>query len=233
MSLSLVIPLHNEERNIRKVAIDLSRTLERSSIDYELILVNNGSTDKTSQALENLAREKPDAIKLVHISANQGYGWGVISGLREVTQEYVGFMGGDGQVEARDVLRVYSKLIDDNLDLCQLRRVLRKDGPVRRFISYCYNLTFRFLFSWKVRDINATPKIMRRELCDRLDLVSKDWFLDAEVIIKCAKMRCKIAELPAVFHERETGQSGVNFWTILEFLKNMIKYRIWPFESRQ
>ena len=231
MSLSMVIPFYNEEKNIRKVVIGLSHTFERSSIDYELILVNNGSTDKTPQILESLARKKPDTIKVVHISVNQGYGWGVISGLKRVSQEYVGFMGGDGQMEPSDVLRVYSKLIDENLDLCQVKRVLRKDGPIRKFISYGYNFFFRFLFSWKVKDVNATPKIMRREIYEKLDLVSKDWFLDAEVIIKCTRMRCKIGEVSAVFHERKKGESGVNFFTVLEFLKNIIRYRVRPFES--
>lgn len=230
MSLSMVIPLYNEEKNIRKVVIGLSHTFERSSIDYELILVNNGSTDKTPQILESLARKRPDTIKVVHISVNQGYGWGVISGLKRVSQEYVGFMGGDGQMEPSDVLRVYSKLIDENLDLCQVKRVLRKDGPIRKFISYCYNFIFRFLFSWKVKDVNATPKIMRREIYEKFDLVSQDWFLDAEVVIKCTKMRCKVGEVSAIFHKRETGKSEVNFFTILEFVKNMIRYRLWSFK---
>jgi hypothetical protein len=61
-------------------------------------------------------------------------------------------------------------------------------------------------------------------------LVSKDWFLDAEVIIKCTKMKCKVGEVSAVFHKREKGESEVNFSTILEFLKNMVRYRVQPFK---
>jgi len=231
MALSLVIPFYNEEKNVREVISGLSDTLERSSIDYELVLVNNGSTDKTPQILESLAKEKPDAIKIVHVSVNQGYGGGIINGLKRVSEEYVGFMDGDGQIKPSDVLKVYSKLMDANLDLCQVKRVAREDELVRKFISYCYNFIFRFLFSWKVKDVNATPKIMRREICQKLDLVSKDWFLDAEVIIKCTKMRCKVGEVSAIFHKRETGKSEVNFYTILEFLKNMIRYRLGGFES--
>lgn len=231
MALSLVIPFYNEEKSIREVISDLSHTFERNSIDYELILVNNGSTDKTAQILENLAREKPDTIKVIHVSVNQGYGWGIIEGLKRASEKYVGFMDGDGQVRPSDVLRVYSKLIDENLDLCQVKRVARKDGPIRKFISYCYNFIFRFLFSWKVKDVNATPKIMRREICEKLDLVSKDWFIDAEVIIKCTKMNRKIREVSVTFYKREAGKSYVNFSTILEFLKNMIRYRLGGFES--
>jgi len=189
MALSLVIPFYNEEKNVREVISGLSDTFERSSVDYELVLVNNGSSDKTPQILESLARKKPDAIKVVHVSVNQGYGCGIINGLKRVSEEYVGFMDGDGQIKPSDVLRVCSKLIDEDLDLCQAKRVAREDGLVRKFISYCYNFIFRFLFSLNVKDINATPKIMRREIYQKLDLVSKDWFLDVEVIIKCTKIR--------------------------------------------
>jgi len=231
MALSLVIPFYNEEKNVREVISGLSDTFERSSADYELILVNNGSSDKTPQILESLARKKPDAIKVVHVSVNQGYGCGIINGLKRVSEEYVGFMDGDGQIKPSDVLRVYSKLIDEDLDLCQVKRVAREDGPIRKFISYCYNFVFRFLFSLNVKDINATPKIMRRDIYEKLDLVSKDWFLDAEVIIKCTKMRCKIGEVSVTFHKRETGKSYVNLSTILEFLKNMIRCRLGGFES--
>ncbi|MBA7715899.1 Poly-beta-1,6-N-acetyl-D-glucosamine synthase [subsurface metagenome] len=90
MAFSLVIPFYNEEKNVREVISGLSDTLERSSIDYELVLVNNGSTDKTPQILESLAKEKPDAIKVVHVSVNQGYGGGIINGLKRVSEEYVG-----------------------------------------------------------------------------------------------------------------------------------------------
>lgn len=231
MALSLVIPFYDEEKNVREVISGLSDTFERSSVDYELVLVNNGSSDKTPEILESLARKKPDVIKVVHVSVNQGYGCGIISGLKRVSEEYVGFMDGDGQIKPSDVLRVYSKLIDEDLDLCQAKRVAREDGLVRKFISYCYNFVFRFLFSLNVKDINATPKIMRREIYQKLDLVSKDWFLDAEVIIKCAKMGCKIGEVSVTFRKRETGKSYVNLSTILEFPKNMIRYRLGGFES--
>lgn len=231
MTLSLVILCYNEGKNIRKVISGLYETFERSSIDYELVLVNNGSTDKTPQTLESLVREKPDVTKVVHVSINQGYGWGIINGLKRVSQRYVGFMDGDGQIKSSDVLKVYSKLVDENLDLCKVKRVARENGLARKFISYCYNFIFRFLFSLNVKDINATPKIMRREIYKKLDLASKDWFLDAEVIIKCTRMRCRIGEVPVTFHKREMGKSYVNFYTILEFLKNMIRYRLRGFES--
>ena len=231
MTLSLVVPFYNEEKSIREVVRGLFDTFERSSIDYELILVNNGSTDKTPQILEDLAREKPDTIKVVHVSINQGYGWGIINGLKRVSGEYIGFMDGDGQIKSSDVLKVYSKLVDENLDLCLTKRVAREDGLARKFISYCYNFIFRFLFSLNAKDINATPKIMRREIYEKLDLVSKGWFLDAEVVIKCTRMNCKIGEASVTFHKRKAGKSYVNFCAILEFLKNMIRYRLGPFES--
>ena len=79
MPVSLVIPFYNEEENIERVVSGLVNSFEKGSIDYELILVNNGSVDKSPQILEDLAKEKPDRIKVVHVLVNQGYGWELLT----------------------------------------------------------------------------------------------------------------------------------------------------------
>lgn len=226
MPLSLVIPFYNEEKNIQRVVNGLINSFGESSIDYELILVNNGSADETPQILEDLAKEKPDKIKVVHIPVNQGYGWGIINGLKNASGEYVGFMCGDDQIKPEDVLRVFSSVKNENYDLAKVKRVARKDGIIRKVLSTAYNFLFLVMFNARTLDVNGSPKIFKRELLALISPSSKDWFIDAEIMIKAKYLNLKAGEVPVEFLRREKGVSHVEFTTMLEFAKNMFNYRL-------
>ena len=130
-----MIPFYNEEKNISRVVRGLVNSFEKASTDFELILVDNGSIDGSPQILESLAKEKPDKIKGVHVPVNQGYGWGIINGLKNASGEYVGFMCGDGQIKPDDVLRVFDCIKNESYDLVKVKRVAWKDGIIRKVLS--------------------------------------------------------------------------------------------------
>ncbi len=226
MTLSLVVPFFNEEKSIRRVVTGLVNSFEKSSIDYELILVNNGSVDESPQILENLAKKKPNKVKVVHVSVNQGYGWGIINGLEKAAGEYVGFMCGDSQIRPEDVTRVYQEIEQGNCDLAKVKRVTRKDSLPRKVASLVYNRLFQVMFRVASLDINGTPKMFHRDWLERFQLTAKDWFIDAEIMIKAKYLNLKIGEIPVGFLRREEGKSHVEFTTILEFAKNMFNYRL-------
>lgn len=226
MSLSLVIPFYNEEKNIERVVSELITRFEKTSIDYELILVNNGSIDKSPQILEDLAKKKPDRIKVVHVPVNQGYGWGIINGLKLPSHEFIGYMCGDGQIKPEDVIRVFDGTKDGNYDLVKVKRTIRKDGIIRQVLSRAYNFLFLVLFNVKTLDVNGSPKIVKRELLARISPAAKDWFIDAEIMIKAKYLKLKVRELPVEFLHREKGRSHVEFTTIFEFARNMFNYKL-------
>ena len=199
---------------------------ESSSSDYELILVNNGSVDKSPQILENLAGTKPGKIKVVHISVNQGYGWGIINGLKLASGEFVGYMCGDGQIKPQDVIKVFHSIKNENYDLVKVKRVVRKDGIIRKVLSTVYNFLFLVAFNARTLDVNGSPKVFKRELLEIISPSSKDWFLDAEIMIKAKYLNLKVEEVPVEFLRREKGRSHVGFLTILEFTKNMFYYKL-------
>jgi len=225
MTLSLAIPFYNEEKNINKVVSGLINSFEKASIDYKLILVNNGSYDNSPRILENLANEKPDRITVVHVEVNQGYGWGIISGLRLADSDYVGYMCGDGQTKPDDVVGVYRLIEQDKCNLAKAKRISRGDGLWRRTISFVFNRLFWIMFRVPSQDINGTPKIFKRDWLENLYPTSKDWFIDAEVMIKARYLAMKIGEVPTEFLPREKGKSHVALATSLEFIKNMLSYR--------
>jgi len=134
----MVMPLYNEERNIPQVIPELVAEFEKEGVDYELVLVDNGSRDATGNLLAGLARENP-RLKVVTVEVNQGYGWGIISGLRQAQGHYIGYMCADGQISPRDVVRVYQRLLEGDCDLAKVWRTERYDGALRRINSAIYN----------------------------------------------------------------------------------------------
>lgn len=223
--LSLILPAYNEEANLQGVISSLVETFERAKIDYELILVDNGSSDRTAEIIRQLINQNP-RLKAVSVQVNQGFGWGVICGLKRAHGRFIGYMGSDGQVAPQDVVKVFKAVAVSGYDVAKVKRVVREDGFARKVLSFFYNWLFTWLFQVKSQDINGTPKIFRGELLKEFDLVSKDWFIDAELIIKASYLKQRLTEIPIRFSPRRQGHSNVNIATIVEFLKNMLSYRM-------
>lgn len=222
--LSLVIPLFNEEANIRKVVVPILLALETFVGSYELILVDNGSKDGTRREIEALREEFPKVV-LVSLDENQGYGGGILSGLRIARGDYLGYLCGDGQIPALDIVKVYEYCVFGHYPCAKVYRALRGDGIKRKLISRVYNWLFRLLFRTRSLDVNGTPKIFLRQVFDGLQLEQKDWFIDAEFILKARAKGIDILEVPVTFLPRAGGKSKVDLGALREFLKNMWKFR--------
>ncbi|MBM3265148.1 MAG: glycosyltransferase family 2 protein [candidate division Zixibacteria bacterium] len=221
--LSVVIPFFNEEACCEDVLYNLAAVLDREKIDYELIPVDNGSLDRTGDLLDRLAQSH-DRIRVVTLPANEGYGWGILSGFRHSTGVYTGYMDGDAQVSPESLIRIYTELKSSGADLCKATRITRMDGLRRVTISRMYNMLFRGLFLCRVKDVNAKPKIMRRVCIDHLNLVSKDWFIDAEIVLKAHNAKMRIHEVAIEFLPRNKGKSKVKLTTVWEFINNLLRY---------
>lgn len=227
--LSLVVPCYNEEETIENMAERSIGGLTNANIDFELILVDNGSFDNTAIVLDELAN-RYSQIKIVTVPKNEGYGWGVISGLRNCSGKFMGFVHADGQTTVEDVIKVYEKLKSDNLDVCKGKRTMRHDGLYRLFLSRSYNFLFHVFCSVDVEDVNGPPKLLRHDAYKKLNISSKDWFIDAEILIKAKSMGLRIGDVPVEFKKREKGKSKVKMTTIFEFLWDIIHYRLRGFE---
>lgn len=225
--LSLVIPLYNEQDNLPTVPAAIATALEEAGIDYELLLVDNGSVDRTAILLAEMAAHNA-RIRPVTVPVNEGFGWGVQCGLAACRGAHVGYMGGDGQIRPHDVVRVYRLLRERGPHLAKVRRVTRHDGWKRRLVTFLCNALFPLLFPARTWDINGTPKIMRAEVLAALRPVSKDWFIDAEIMIKLGARGGRLDEVDIEFLSRQGGASNVRWASLLEFLLNIIRYRFDP-----
>ena len=221
-SISLILLFYNEEENVIKVVNDLRSTLASAGFNFNLILVDNGSQDRTPILIQNLV-DGDSSLKKVTIAENLGFGWGAIRGMETAQSSWVGYMGGDGQVDPEDVVKLLN-LRQSGYDMIKVRRTLRQDGFIRAWISNVYVMMICLAFGMPFYDVNATPKIFKTEWLRKFHLVSRDWFLDAEILIKSKLMGLTVREVSIIFQKREGGSSSVNLWTIFEFLKNIIKF---------
>ena len=106
IALSVALPFFNEEPNVVPVLEDLVQTLDAEEISFEILAVDNGSTDATGSLIEGV-HARDARIVPVKIRINRGYGYGILTGLREAKGEVVGYAWGDGQVRGADLLRIY------------------------------------------------------------------------------------------------------------------------------
>ncbi len=223
--LSLTIPLYDEEGNVARVVQALLDTFRKAEVPLTLILVDNGSRDGTRAIVQRLEREEPE-VRGVYLDKNQGYGGGILAGMETAESPLLGYMWGDGQVGADDVIRVYRRLVSDDVDVAKARRVQRMDGWQRAIVTRVYNTSALWLFHVTSTDANGCPKIFTRDAWERLGPpISSDWFLDPEIMIGVAEQVMKLAEVDVVARARDFGVSKVGMGTVLEFAVNMMRRR--------
>lgn len=220
--LSLTLPIHNEEDIIEKVVEEVIQSLNKCKITYEILLIENGSKDKSLEKLVILSKKHKNVRYYI---SPQGYGSAILKGLKESKGRYVGYMPSDGQVD----LSILQKLINNvsRYDLVKVKRVTRENFG-RTLISLTFNLTIAILFNSRLLDINGDPRIFLRKELKTLKLKSKDSFIDAEFTIKLSKLNWSVLEIPIKNIERYGGKSTRHFGTFIEFFKNIIEYKFSP-----
>jgi hypothetical protein len=225
-AFSAVVTLYNEERNIEPLTRNLILAFRRlfPEESFELVLVLNGPEDNTPAIAARLAEEFPE-VTLVSLPKNRGYGGGLLAGLSVARGPVVGILDGDEQVASEDVALIFNRAVREPYDLVKARRTLREDGWQRLAVTKIYNFLFALLFGRLSSDINGKPKVLKRSALDRLRLTAADWFIDAEIMIQASRLQLSVDEIPVAFRRRKSGSSNVRLETLVEFLKNMWKYR--------
>lgn len=228
-----MIPCYNEAESLRNTATRIVDAFHIRDIPLELVLVDNGSTDKTGAIIDELVAGGFPVVKET-VKVNRGYGHGILAGLKVCTGDYLGFLCADSQVDAHDVVRVAEIAITSKTPkLIKVRRRFRMDGLRRKTVSIIYNSLANLIFGGlQSIDINGNPKILPRDYLQRMDLRSEDWFLDPEIMIKAKRLGLPIFEFNVVGQMRVEGLSHVRGSTVWEFLVNLLRYRFDPRLSR-
>ena len=233
--ISVVVLAYRSASTIEGFVASLVTSLEEEKIDWEIILVGNyfeGAGDQTPEAVQRISDRNPHIKTVVKVKEGM-MGWDMKSGLQAATGKKIAVIDGDGQMPCTDVVRVYNLMIKKGYDLVKTVRIKRSDGWYRMSISTVYNLLFKVMFpginAW---DINSKPKIITRELYQKMNLESDGWFIDAEIMIIARRLKIGIGEIETTFHSIDSRPSFVKPLAILEFLVNLIWYRIKEFGEK-
>ena len=233
--ISVVVLAYRSASTIEGFVASLVTSLEEEKIDWEIILVGNyieGADDQTPEVVQRISDRNPRIKAVVHVKEGM-MGWDMKSGLQAATGNKLAVIDGDGQMPCTDVIRVYNLMIEKEYDLVKTVRIKRSDGYYRMFISTVYNLLFKIMFPGiSARDMNSKPKIITRELYQKMNLESDGWFVDAEIMIRARRLKIEIGEIETAFHSIDTRPSFVKPLAILEFLANLIWYRIKEFGAK-
>ncbi|MFQ5430422.1 MAG: glycosyltransferase family 2 protein [Phycisphaerae bacterium] len=222
-SLTIFFPCYNEEGNIERVARAALEAAPRFAERFEIILVNDGSTDNTREIAERLAEEVPE-IRAVHNDPNQGYGGAVQRGLSEAKMEWIFFTDGDGQFDIREMDKLIELL--DRCDFAVGYRLRRADPVLRRVNAWCWGVLVRTLFGLKVRDIDCAFKLLPKSLIDKVELRSTGALISTELLAKAKYRRLRIAEVGVNHYPRVAGkQTGANLRVILRAFRELIRLR--------
>lgn len=219
-SLSLVLPAHNEADNIEIVVRRALAILPRYTSDFEIIVVNDGSRDRTPRIIDRLAKED-DRIRPVHHPRNRGYGGALQSGFRASTNDYVMFMDADRQFDIGDI-RLLSPFVP-LFDIVAGFRMERSDPIHRRINAEIFNIAVRVLFGVHMRDLDCAFKVFRGDLLRSLELTSSGALINAEIQAKLRRQGATLVQIGVPHHRRVAGQAtGGSVRVILKAMRETV-----------
>lgn len=206
MKLSVVVPCYNEEKNIPLILERFGKLIKRD--DIEVILVNNGSTDGTAAVLEELLPRYPFA-KTALVPVNQGYGYGILQGLKECQGEYIGWTHADMQTDPKDILKALH--IIEKVGEPVFVKGNRKGRPLfdtfftmgMSFFETCY-------LHKPLYDINAQPNLFPRTFYESWENPPYDFSLDLYALYMAREKGLRVIRFPVLFPERIYGESKWN-----------------------
>lgn len=218
--MSVFLLAHNEADNIERVVNGFKAELPKLTDDYEVIVVNDGSSDQTGQIAERMAATDSH-IRVVHHSRNRGYGAAVISGINAASKAYVLLSDGDGQFDPADSALLAANV--GNYDVVVGRRIHRADPVMRRINGKAWSILMRLLFGLRITDVDCGFKLFRREVLGNLELESNGALITTELMAKLAGRGARITEVGVHHLPRIAGeQSGNSLRVIVRAFKELV-----------
>lgn len=219
LSLSLCLPAFNEAENIAEVVESACAILPEFVREYEVVVVDDGSTDATAAIVKELAGDHPEVRLLSHPS-NRGYGAAVGTGLKHARGELVAFLDADGQFSLLDLPAFLTQIAE--YDAVIGYRYRRADPLRRLLMGWAWNRLLRWLVGVKVRDIDCAFKVFRRDLLDRLRLTATSPGINAEILVQCARLGARVAQVPVRHFPRYHGvPAGAGWRMILRCIREL------------
>lgn len=206
-SLSVVLPAYNEEPNIRGVVSQALEVLPGLAREFEIVVVDDGSSDGTAEVAQELVDAHHPRVRLVRHERNEGYGAALRTGFSRAGFDYVFYTDADQQFDISELEFLLPMLRE--YDVVVGFRVYRYDSAARLAASTIYNWLVRILFRVQVRDVDCSFKLFRREVLDKITIECTDFFVDTELVAKVRKWNFRLAEKGVRHYPRPAGETKV------------------------
>ena len=204
-SISVFFPAYNDGGTIGTMVTEAIATLKRLTEDYEVIVVNDASSDHTQEVLDELSDVYPQ-LRVVRHEKNRGYGGALRSGFAAASKELVFYTDGDAQYDVRELEALFAALRDD-VDWVNGYKIGRSDPWYRVVIGTVYQYVVRLLFSLRVRDPDCDFRLIRRRVFERVHLESNSGIICVEMMRKLQDAGYKVTEVPVHHYHRTYGRS--------------------------
>lgn len=223
-ALSVFLPVFNEEGSIREVVIKTKKVLQMIVNKWEIIVVNDGSTDSSRKIVEDLQKEDPK-IKLVNHNINRGYGASFKSGLYNSEYDWIAFIDSDGQFDFSEITKFLEKQKETGADLVIGYYKRRRVSRFKIVTSKIWEFSVFILFGLRVRDIDCGFKLISKKVVDRIPRLESERgaFVSSELLIKAKNSGFKIAEVPVTHYPRLKGAgTGRNLNVIIKSFVDLL-----------
>ncbi len=223
-SISAVLPAHNEEGNIAATVAACVSYLGRNSSDYEVIVVNDGSRDRTREIVAEISSANPKVV-LVNHEINRGYGSALRSGFEKASKEYIFFMDSDGQFDINDLDRLLPRAGAGNVVIGY--REDRADSVIRSLNAWLYGMYIYIVFGLRVKDMDCAFKILPTDAYRSVRPIKSEGALfSAEFLIKLKRKGYTFIQVPVRHFPRVFGtQTGANIRVIMKMFRESWKLR--------
>ena len=206
-ALSIVLPAYNEEGNIERGVRDAAAAAADLAPPYEIVVVDDGSRDRTGEILARLAAEMGARLRVVRHPVNEGYGAALRDGFRATTGELVFYTDSDNQFDLRELADILPLMKD--VDAVLGYRIDRQDPWMRKAVSGGFNRLSSAALGMSVRDLNCSFKLFRGDLIRALPMLSNDFFVDTEMVARIHRAGWRYVQRGVRHYPRTAGRSTV------------------------
>jgi glycosyltransferase involved in cell wall biosynthesis len=233
--LSYFFPAHNEEANVAGLVEEALAVLPSVAETFEIIIVNDGSRDRTQAIADELTAGRPGIVRAVHHPVNRGYGAALRSGFGAARFELVAFTDGDRQFQVVDLGRLTARLAQaDAPDMVAGYRIRRADPPIRTIYARAYRLANRIFFGLRVTDVDCACKLFRSDALEGLRVESEGAFFSAELLIKLQAAGRSVVEVGVPHYPRTAGSpTGAKPQVILRAVRDFWRLRLHMWVNRE
>ena len=223
--LSVVLPAYNEEAVIGETVARCLAVLASLAPDFEVIVVDDGSRDRTGAIADELATTHPGHVRVVHNRPNRGYGGALMAGFDAASKELSFFMDSDGQFDIADIATLLA-LREQGHRVVLGYRKHRNDPPIRLFNAWGWNKLVRLMFGVRVRDVDCAFKLFDTSLMRLCDIHAEGAMWSTELLVKLRRLGIPFIEVPVGHYPRQHGSAtGANIRVILHAFSELLRLR--------